>query len=128
MGLSFAARHRACWLVLIAFLYATLAPALNLAAGHASASRTVWVELCNATGHEFIAVHLPDEPAKAGHSAKPAGQCLLCVYPSTPPADIVVAVAPTTADFARPAIHDDPDPRRTQPWSPSLARAPPVLS
>lgn len=131
MDMSAAARRRSCWLLLFAFLYATLFPSLGLASGAGSVARTVWVQLCNAATHEFIAVDLsvPADPDDAeASSTRGTGHCLLCHAPATLPGGDALGVAPAPVRYARLVVPDDPQPRHAPVWNLSLARAPPACA
>lgn len=128
MGLSFSARRRSCWLLLIAFLYASLVPVLGLASGKPSIARTVWVQLCNSATHEFVAVDLTDKSSQGEKSSvsRTTGHCLLCHSPSLLPGTETPNVAVVLVRYLRLVVADDPAPRAAPVWNVSLARAPPV--
>ncbi|WP_144639954.1 DUF2946 family protein [Bordetella genomosp. 13] len=130
MGLSISARRRSCWLLLIAFLYATLVPALGLASGTSSVARTVWVQLCNSATHEFVAVDLAVKSSDGDTPSvsRATGHCLLCHTPSLLPTTETPHIAAVLVRYARLVVADDPAPRAAPVWNVSLARAPPVFA
>ncbi|SAI73796.1 Protein of uncharacterised function (DUF2946) [Bordetella ansorpii] len=131
MGLSFSARRRSCWLLLIAFLYASLVPALGLASGKSAVARTVWVQFCNSATHEFVAIDLTDGQSSEGDkpsASRATGHCLLCHSPSLLPTTETPHVAVVLVRYLRLVVADDPAPRAAPVWNVSLARAPPVAA
>lgn len=128
MGMSLSARRRACWLLLIALLYAALMPSLGLASGKAAAARTVLLQLCGGDGHTSLSLDLPDESPQAGAGKILAGLCLLCAHPAVPPQlGDGPALAPAVG-FAPSRVTQALPPRQADAWDPGLARAPPLTA
>lgn len=123
------ARQPTCWLLLIAVLFATLAPTLGMALGGHGASRTVWTELCSVDGRESIAIHVDDDrkPFTDADNAH-QGHCLLCFQPSTTPQPASLETAASIAVVLRVAQPDAAPPRYASVWNLPLARAPPAFS
>jgi len=122
-------RHPVSWLVLLAFLFSTLAPSLAMGLGGAETSRTVWAQLCSAEGPAQIAIHIDDDP-DPGQQATDAkqGHCLLCFQPSTSPEGISFAPTAHMVTAMRVRVAAVAPPQSVPTWSPGLARAPPVNS
>ncbi|VFR54263.1 hypothetical protein BRI6_4035 [plant metagenome] len=130
MRLSLPVRRNTCWLVLLAFLYATLVPSLVLAGGVSPEARKVWVELCGPTGHEMVQLEL-DTGGEQGDglvSLSSTAQCLLCLHPATPPDTTLPSPVATRAASAMPlaAARETPAPRGAPAWQRAPARAPPL--
>jgi len=122
-------RQPTCWLLLIAVLFATLAPTLGMALGGHGVSRTVWTELCSVDGPESIALHVDGDPEPYTDAANAhQGHCLLCFQPSTTPQPASFETAARIAVVLRVAPVDVAPPRYAAVWNLPLARAPPALS
>ncbi|HLU19843.1 MAG TPA: DUF2946 family protein [Pusillimonas sp.] len=122
-------RHPVSWLVLLAFLFSTLAPSLAMGLGATDASRTVWAQLCSAEGLQHIAIQIDDDPeAEQQVTDSTQGHCLLCFQPSTSPEGISVAPMARAASAMRVHIAATSPPKSASNWSPGLARAPPFRS
>ena len=118
------------WFVLLAFLIATLAPSLGMALGGHKASRTVWTQLCSATGPELVAIQVDDDPPLTDDSGAHQGQghCLLCLQPSTTPQPSVLAPVASNAVVLRLAQAETAAMPGSMAWNIPLARAPPAVS
>ncbi|MEI2414548.1 DUF2946 family protein [Orrella sp. JC864] len=130
MSQRLSGRRPACWLALIAFVYATLLPVLGMASEPSSTARKVWLELCNAGTHERIAVDLSadaDGPQQGqAVSAAALGHCLLCCFPSFLPETGWPAIAPATRAHLLAPVPEAVAPPGRPAWHPCRARAPPV--
>ncbi|MDX3893725.1 DUF2946 domain-containing protein [Pusillimonas sp.] len=126
----FKARQPASWLVLIAVLFATLAPSLGMALGGHEASRTVWTELCSVDGPELVAIRVDSDPDSASTDDGNAhqGHCLLCFQPSSTPQLPSLALAASTTVVLRIAKAETTPARSWATWNIPLARAPPAIS
>jgi len=122
------ARRHASWLVLIAFVFATLAPVFTGAGAGGSAARQLWIQLCNSPSPRLVSLDLPaqDDGGKAGHSASTSGHCLLCFHPATPPRLETPTFQAAFHSSVRLLVPGDPAPRRPPVWNHRLARAPPL--
>lgn len=123
-------RRPASWLVLLAFLIATLAPSLGLALGGHSTTRTIWAQLCSVDGPALVAIQIDaqaDQDTKTDDARQ--GHCLLCFHPSSTPQDPVLAPV-AAASFARriPATGHTTSTRHSPTWHVPPARAPPISS
>ena len=126
----FKARQPTCWLVLIAVLFATLAPSLGMALGGHEASRTVWTQLCSVDGPELVAIQIDGDPDSAftDDGSAHQGHCLLCFQPSTTPQLPSLAPAASAAVVLRIAAAETSPARGSATWTIPLARAPPAIS
>lgn len=117
------------WLVLLAFLFSTLAPSLAMGLGGPDVSRTVWAQLCSADGPELVAIQVDDPDSDASYvTADQQGHCLLCFQPTTSP-EYISATPVAGMGFVQRIVVAPITPPATGPsWSPALARAPPAVS
>lgn len=122
----FKARQPISWFVLLALFFATLAPSLGTAMG--GQSRTVWAQLCNAEGHELVAIQVDGDPPSSHDAGVHQGHCLLCVHPSTTPQLSSVTPAPCAAVVLHIARVETEPAQDASPWNLPLARAPPIIS
>jgi hypothetical protein len=123
------ARLRTCWLLLLVFVFATLAPMSGAWGGPHSAVRTIWLELCSPTAHKPLSVELKTKSAKdeTGHSeAGGGGHCLLCLHPSTPPRTELPHVERHAPAISLVVVPDLPSPPGAVVWRVSFPRAPPL--
>jgi len=124
------ARQPTSWLVLIAVLFATLAPTLGMALGGHEASRTVWTQLCSVDGPELVAIQVDGDPDSAftDDGSAQQGHCLLCFQPSTTPQLPSLAPAASTAVVLRIATAETAPAHSAAAWNIPPARAPPAIS
>ncbi|WP_397475122.1 DUF2946 domain-containing protein [Pusillimonas sp.] len=124
------ARQPTSWLVLLAFVFSTLAPSLAMGLGGPDASRIVWAQLCSVDGPELVAIQVDGDPDSTSSQIVDAqeGHCLLCFHPSTSPEDVAVTPATRTDFVLRIAAAPNTPPQNETTWSPALARAPPATS
>lgn len=124
------ARHPTSWLVLLAFLFSTLAPSLAMGLGGPNASRVVWAQLCSVDGPELIAIQVDGDPdSTASQVGDPQeGHCLLCFQPTTSPEHVAVAPATRIHFVLHILAATNTPPQSGTAWSPALARAPPTTS
>lgn len=123
-------RQPISWLVLIAFLFATLAPALATSLGGQSASRTIWTQLCSVDGPELIAIEVDGEPSDAARLMADGqqGHCLLCFQPTTFSHGESVTPHQRNVAVLRVVLPETPPHRSAAGWNTPLARAPPLFS
>src|SRR5690606_14498293 len=81
------ARRPTSWLLLIAVLFATLAPSFGMALGGQSAARTIWTQLCSVNGPKQVAIQVngDTDPTTSYDQSIHQGHCVLCAQPATAP-------------------------------------------
>jgi len=126
--MSAPAQRRTAWLLLLAFLFAILAPVASQATGSSQGAQTLLIQLCSREGPRLVAVDLSHDSTAS--DAVPAtdhgGFCLLCVSPGTPPGDGLAVFQPAVFPSVPKVTLDEPAPRFATVWRASLARAPPA--
>ncbi|WP_246436983.1 DUF2946 family protein [Parapusillimonas granuli] len=117
--------RRTSWCLLIAFLFAVLAPTAK-AIGAGDASQVVWAHLCTAEGGKLVALDQNGDPAtEPDGDGLHAGHCLLCFHPCGIPSSAVAILA---ADLPPPRFHalGAESACESRVWKTPPCRAPPL--
>ena len=120
--------HSIRWAALLAFVLATLAPAIAHALRHTRGGTLPWSQLCSATGVKRVLFESQaGEPGSAPH-AHAFEQCAFCALHQggwAPPPGVVAHAMRSDLRSAAPAPHAAPVPPLLA-WLAAQPRAPPL--